>query len=129
MNRQDELWADQTQANYEARQVLGIGSKERIIGDLPDDAFKYAIAEGSAKSLKELDEKQGLENWYRTEEEILGLYFCHKCGRCHYFIGSRIGQRHRQFRIHWADRALKDRQFYQQLLSGKSIREVNKGGQ
>ena len=113
------LWAAQTQANYEARQILGIGSKEQTIGDLPDEAFEHAVALGLAKSLKDLDEQYGLECFYREIDTESGLlYFCDKCGRRHYRTASKIGEKHIKYELHWALRALRDRQFYQKYLSG-----------
>lgn len=109
MSRQ--LWSEQTQANCEARQILGIGREEVVVGDLPEEAFRYAIAKGSAENLKELDKKYGLEGWYKSEEELLGLYFCGKCNHDHYF-DSKVGIEHKKHHMHWLIHAQKDREFY-----------------
>ena len=119
---QQELWIDQREANTETRRILGIGTDGVIIGDLPDEAFNYAIAEGLAESLKALDDEYGLEYWCREIDTLSGLlYFCRKCGRNHYYAGSEIGRKHLKHQVHWAERALRDRQFYQKMYRESTL--------
>ena len=114
---QEELWVDQTRANFEARQILGIGPGMYVIGDLPDEAHKNAIAEGVAKALQCLDKKYTLEQWYNDEEEILGLYFCSKCQHNHYFQASQIGENHLKYRMPYKEHAQTARAFYCTILN------------
>ena len=116
-NKREELWADQTEANYEARQILAVGGIERCVGDLPDDAFNDAIEKGYAQSLKDIDEQYGLEYFYREVDSMSGLlYFCGKCRRNHYKNGSKVGEQHLKYQVYWLERAMRSRQFYKSLL-------------